>query len=150
MTATLSRGWTAVLVASLGANLFIAGFVVAQAARGDKIEAQPIAAAATPATPAATAAPAVRRVVEQNRALRPSLVAVRRANEAVTAALVAEPFDRTQLDAALEDLRGMTLASQSALHGTMLDAIAAMTPEQRRQFAEASRRFPAERVFLGR
>ncbi len=150
MTATLSRGWTAVLVASLGANLFIAGFVVAQSARGDKIEARPVTATAAPATPAATATPVVRRVVEQNKALRPSLLAVRRANEAVTAALLAEPFDSGQLDAALVNLRGMTLASQSALHGTMLDAIAAMTPEQRRQFAEASRRSPAERIFLGR
>lgn len=150
MTATLSRGWTAVLVASLGANLFVGGFVVAHAVRSDKIEAQPAVTAAAEAAPAATAAPAVRRVVEQNKALRPSLVALRRANEAVTAALLAEPFDPEQLEGALESLRSMTLASQSALHGTMLDAIAAMTPEQRRQFAEASRRSPAERVFLGR
>ena len=150
MTATLSRGWTAVLVASLGANLFVAGFVVARSVRGDAVETPQVAAAAEPAAPAAATTPAVRRVIEQNKALRPSLVGVRRANEAVTAALLAEPFDPQQLDVALERLRGMTLASQAALHGTMLDAIAAMTPEQRRQFAEASRRSPAERVFLGR
>ncbi|MBM3508267.1 MAG: periplasmic heavy metal sensor [Alphaproteobacteria bacterium] len=146
----LSRGWTAVLVASLALNLFVAGFVVAQVAWGDKVAA-PAPVAEQAATPATPATPVVRRVVvEQNKALRPSMVAVRKANEAVTAALLAEPFDPAQLDAALEHLRTVTLASQTALHGTMLDAIAAMTPEQRRELAEASRRSPADRVFLGR
>jgi uncharacterized membrane protein len=148
--ATLSRGWTAVLVASLGANLFVAGFVVAQSARGGDAGAPPVAAEAPAPAVQATAAPAVRRVIEQNKTLRPSIVAVRRANDAVTAALLADPFDFVELEFALDHLRRVTLASQSALHGTMLDAIAAMTPEQRRQFAEATRRSPAERVFLGR
>lgn len=150
MTTPLSKGWTAVLVASLGANLFVAGFAVSHAVRADNVETPAVAEAIAPAAPAATAAPAVRRVVEQNKALRPSILAVRRANDAVTAALLAEPFNEEQLNVALDHLRAVTLASQTVLHGTMLDAIAAMTPEQRREFAEASRRSPAERVFLGR
>jgi uncharacterized membrane protein len=150
MTATLSSGWTAVLVASLGLNMFVGGFVVSQAARVDKVEAVAAVEATAAATPATVATPAVRRIVEQNKALRPSILAVRRANEAVTAALLAEPFDQEQLNAALAHLRTVTLGSQTALHGAMVRAIAAMTPEQRREFAEASRRSPAERVFLGR
>ncbi len=142
-----TRIWRAVLVGSLALNLFIAGFVVAQVARGDKVVTAPAAARA--AQPLSRQAPEVRRVVEQNdKVVRPNLVNVRKANEAVSTALLAEPFDAERLTKALERLRSATLTSQKALHGAMFETVATMSPEQRRQFAEATKRTAAERVFL--
>ncbi|MSP21318.1 MAG: periplasmic heavy metal sensor [Alphaproteobacteria bacterium] len=142
-----TRIWRAVLVGSLALNLFIAGFVVAQFARGDKVVTAPAAARA--AQPLSAQAPEVRRVVEQNnKVVRPNLVNVRKANEAVSTALLAEPFDAERMTKALERLRSATLTSQKALHGAMMETVAAMSPEQRRQLAEATKRTTAERIFL--
>ncbi len=153
-----NRIWRAVLVGSLAINLFVGGFVAAQAVRGERVSPAPASASAATANrpvarpPAAIPTevrPAVARVVEQNdNVLRPNLTAVRKANELVTAALMAEPLDGERLGKALERLRAATMSSQRALHVTMIDTIASMTPEQRRLFAEATKAIPAERVFL--
>lgn len=152
------RIWRVVLIASLATNLFVGGFVAAQEMRGDRLVAPPVAATtATQNRPVARppvaipteVRPAVARVVEQNdKLLRPNLTAVRKANELVTAALMAEPFDAERLNKALERLRSATTNSQRALHVTMIETIASMTPEQRRLFAEATKGIPPERAFL--
>ncbi len=149
---SLSRAWAAVLVASLAMNLFVLGFVAANGVRA----AQTPVALVTQAEQAPVTAPAVQpaaapvqRIVQINsKALRPAQLAVRKANEAVTAALLAEPYDALRLERALEELRVATINSQQAVHAAMLDAVTGMSPEQRALFAEASKRSPAERVLL--
>lgn len=144
----MSRPWAAVLVTSLAANLFVLGFVVANSVRAAPQAGTATAVRPPPAPPAQAQ---VQRMVQGNaKALRPAQLAVRKANEAITKALMAEPFDAAPLVAALDELRAATLNSQQAVHNAMLDAVKGMSPEQRTQFAEASRRSQAERVFLGR
>ncbi len=152
---SLSRAWAAVLVTSLAMNLFVLGFIAANgvraaqmpAAKAEKAEKAEKATAVKP--PAQAAAPQLQRIVQINtKALRPTQLAVRKANESVTAALLAEPYDAPQLARALEELRSATVNSQQAVHAAMLEAVTGMSAQQRTDFAEASKRTPAERVLL--
>ncbi len=152
---SLSRAWAAVLVTSLAMNLFVLGFIAANGVRAAQMPAALVAKAekAEKATavkpPAQAAAPQLQRIVQINtKALRPTQLAVRKANESVTAALLAEPYDAQQLAQALEELRSATVNSQQAVHAAMLEAVTGMSAQQRTDFAEASKRTPAERVLL--
>lgn len=149
---SLSRAWAAVLVVSLAMNLFVLGFLAANGVRAAQSPVELVAQveqAPAAAQPAQAAAPQAQRIVQINtKALRPAQLAVRKANEAVTAALVAEPYDAERLERALQELRSATINSQQAVHAAMLDAVTGMSPEQRALFAEASKRAPAERVLL--
>jgi len=155
---SLSRAWAAVLVTSLAMNLFVLGFIAANGVRAAQMPAALVAKAekaekAEKATavkpPAQAAAPQLQRIVQINtKALRPTQLAVRKANDSVTAALLAEPYDAPQLARALEELRSATVNSQQAVHAAMLEAVTGMSAQQRTDFAEASKRTPAERVLL--
>lgn len=148
----LSRAWAAVLVTSLAMNLFVLGFIAASGVRAAQMPAALVAKtekASAVKPPAPAAAPQLQRIVQINtKALRPTQLAVRKANESVTAALLAEPYDAPQLARALEELRSATTNSQQAVHAAMLEAVTGMSAQQRADFAEASKRTPAERVLL--
>lgn len=144
---SLSRGWSVVLVASLSLNLFVLGFVATVGVRAAQAPAALLSE--TKPAPAQPAAPAAQRIVAINaKALRPSQQAVRKANEAVNAALLAEPYDPARLALALEELRAATGQSQEAVHEQLLTAVNGMSAEQRARFAEASVKSRAERVLL--
>ncbi len=149
---SLSRAWAAVLVASLAMNLFVLGFIAANGVRAAQMPAALVAKAEKATAvkpPAQAAAPQLQRIVQINtKTLRPMQLAVRKANESVTAALLAEPYDAQQLAQALEELRSATVNSQQAVHAAMLEAVTGMSAQQRTDFAEASKRTPAERVLL--
>lgn len=65
---------------------------------------------------------------------------MRRSQEAVHAALVADVFDAALLDRSLADTRRELDAMQSRTHATLVRVASAMTPTERRALAEALRR----------
>lgn len=146
----LSRGWTVLIVASLSMNLFVLGFVAANGVRAAQVPAAVVARGLPEAGRVAVPqSPAPQRIVQINtKELRPSQLAVRKANEDVTAALLAEPYDAQRLAQALDNLRVAAANSQHAVHNAMLLAVNGMSAEQRARFADASRGMPAERVLL--
>ena len=66
-----------------------------------------------------------------------SLRAVRRAQRAVTAALIAEPFDEAALRASLGEFRDQLAQSQVGSHETFATIAARLTPEERGHLARA-------------
>jgi uncharacterized membrane protein len=146
----LSRGWTALIVASLSMNLFVLGFVAANGVRAAQAPAAALVRTLPePGRVPAPPLPPPERIVQINtKDVRPSQMAVRKANEEVTAALRAEPYDAQRLAKALDNLRVAAANSQHAVHSAMLVAVNGMSAEQRARFAEASKGMPAERVLL--
>ena len=77
--------------------------------------------------------------------LKQQLGQVRAAREQVREALVAEPFDPAQLEAALARLRERSAAIQLDMHRGLVESARTLTPEQRNRLAES----PALRRPLG-
>jgi uncharacterized membrane protein len=65
--------------------------------------------------------------------------AVREARMKVRDAMVAEPFDRTKLDAAFAELRARSQELQTAVHTAVADAAAKLPPDARQKLAEGNR-----------
>jgi uncharacterized membrane protein len=63
--------------------------------------------------------------------------ALRGARAAAKGALLAEPFDRARLEAALADLRVATGKNQELLHRILAEAAATSPLEARKELAEA-------------
>jgi uncharacterized membrane protein len=68
--------------------------------------------------------------------LRDDRRAIGRALRDVQQALVAEPFDRAQADAALAQSRGLVVGLQETGHTALLDLVEDMTPAERVELAE--------------
>ena len=150
----LSRGWAVLLLGSLALNFFGAGFLASNALFHVGAVANPVATlAAQPATVSAQTAqaqsPVVRKIVDTHGGvIAPRVRDMRAANEAVTAALTADPFDAGAFQRVLSDLRGRTIESQKAMHDALVTEAVGMSREQRHQLAAVSKSTP-ERLLLG-
>jgi uncharacterized membrane protein len=88
-----------------------------------------------------------RRIFEQAmEAARPELQRqqreLRQARQRVNEAARAEPFDRRAMLAALEDVRRRQEAIQQRVHADTVDALARLSADSRRQFADALQQRP--------
>lgn len=72
-------------------------------------------------------------------AIEPRREDLRRAREAVIAALETEPFDRDAYAARLAAMQDSTARLFDAIHAAMVDVMVELTPEQRRMVVERSR-----------
>lgn len=129
--------WLAIaLIVSVALNLGFAGFGAARyfkyrefaESRGWQIEDQ--VARRLPDN----AAKAFRKAFEQSR--KGGDAPHHQMRRDLSAALAAEPYDHDRLAAVLDDYRRHLDQMQSGLQAGMLAAADAMTPEQRREFAE--------------
>jgi uncharacterized membrane protein len=83
-------------------------------------------------------APFSRRVSEGDRArLRQKLEGVRVAREQVRAALSSEPYQASQLEAALNTLRERSAELQLDMHRQLLETAGHLSVEQRRRLADS-------------
>lgn len=144
MTVTL-RSLSVALAVSLALNVFLAGFLAAQALRPS--EGRP--SAAGPMLFRAGEAlgdpghPAIREVMRAHRQeLRAHRRAIREARREVHESMVAEPFDQERLSAALASLRAETTSSQVLLHRALVQLATSMTPEQRARLSKLSEEPP--------
>lgn len=134
------------LIASVAANLGLAGFVT-----GRLSAAGPVPAALDPSLgmfrvlrelpePRRDALrPAFR---EHFRGLRSELREMRAAQQRINRTLTAEPFDAEALDAALAGFRNALLASQEANHRLLVGTARVMTAEERRLLRDTMSRRP--------
>lgn len=150
----MKRWLTVVLVASLAANVFLAGFVGGRifagphgphgppgrhgpppgARGGDPARVIGEAVALSP-----TARAAVREAVAARRGeFRKSRRAAFAARERLRATLVAEPFDRAATEAALADMRAEALVREETMTELLLDVFEALPAEERAALAEAA------------
>jgi len=135
---------TALVVASLAVNLFLAGLLAGDWLMG-RYGPPPFAPAINPSWmrhalgPDAErmVAPVMRRHMDE---IREHIEATRRARRAVGAALTAEPFDRAALEDALARIRTQNAEAQAAFHGAFVDVADKLSPEQRAELAKESQR----------
>lgn len=130
------------LAISLSLNLFLVGFGVARRMRMREGRERPafmlgphgfLRRAGLQADD-----PKLRQILEQRRGkLRAGRHDVMNARDAVRAALEAEPFDASKLDAALGQLRARTGEVQSEMHVTFLELAKVLGPAERRRLAAA-------------
>lgn len=155
---TRAGKWLALaLTASLGVNLFLAGLFV-----GRWVGPPPLFAhAAAPRPPERPVQAMLDRMAaaldEANRTKfevimdrhRPGLAAAgaafRESRRRVGDLMAAEPFDKTPLDAALQDLRTRNMDFQRSLHAALTEAAAGLPPDARQKLAAAATRSRGER-----
>jgi uncharacterized membrane protein len=130
------------LALSLSINLFVGGFVVARrvlmhrgfAAHAPMLEPRGFLGRAG----LGSSGPRVQRVLELERGtLREQHGALRAARAKVRAALEAEPFDKTQLESALQELHAQTSQVQSTMHRTLVEIATSLDAAQRKHLANA-------------
>lgn len=133
----LSGRWGLLLVASLALNLFIGGLVLGRLIHPP--------GPPPPAPSAMLSGPggafdgldgsyrdkAVRRLKDRSGELRGHFQGLREAREAVSRAMLAEPFDRAGLEEAFAGLRAVSEQTQAALHGLLVDAAEDMPAKER-------------------
>jgi uncharacterized membrane protein len=130
-TVTKRLSWA--LALSIGLNLFLLGFGGSRWLRARSGHHASSVGANGPGRGhgaprwMGTPSPALR---EQHR----SLIEARRA---VGSALEHEPYEATQLERALTDLRSNTAKSQLLLHERLLERAPALSPEERRELANS-------------
>ena len=136
------------LIASLAGNLFLGGLLLGGLLGGrppppggfDGFMALRQAATALPDDGAAVLR---RAFVERHGDLGGRFRALQAVRRDVRDLLMADPFDAERAAAGLASLRGQTTDLQATVHETLVQAMAELTPEQRRILAErlASRHF---------
>jgi uncharacterized membrane protein len=131
------RRWLILALVSAVLNILLIGFLAGRHAfgpagcgvRGFRHEPHP---------------PFARRIPEGDRSrLREKLEGVRVAREQVRAALVAEPYQAPQLEAALTTLRERSAELQLDMHHQILQTAGQLSVEQRRRLADARFMRPA-------
>jgi uncharacterized membrane protein len=140
-----SPRWRALVFASLAFNLLFAGVTAGALAAGARIETS--AEAAQPAFAAPRAFIAAMpddlrgvlraRMIATWRDARPERRQSRAARQAALAALEAEPFDPVELRDALATMRAADQAVLARFQGEVVDVLASLTPQQRRDLAKA-------------
>lgn len=148
---TRSKWLTLGLIASIGINIALIGFV---AGRASAIDVRPIAMDPTMGfarlLPELSEArrrelrPLVRRHV---RSVHPSMREVRSAQRDLRSALLADPFDGTALEAALEQFREHLVESQATSHASFAGLAEQLTPAERRLLVAQLGRDPRYRGF---
>lgn len=134
------------LLASLGLNLFLAGFLAARlwGGPGHPPPGRPFGPRElVVAARQAGAEGQVRELMQRRReGLRKHHGQMRAARAEVHAALLAEPFDAARLREALDRVHSGTADAQSAVHEAFVELAQGMTPAQRKALAAQLRRRP--------
>ncbi|MEN9578357.1 MAG: hypothetical protein RJA70_1366 [Pseudomonadota bacterium] len=141
------RRWIWMLGASIGLNIFAAGFLVSRCSRshraGPPLHVDP--SRDTPLLFHAREAFGGEIPEDARAALRTQVTIVRqqrqelrRAHEGVRSALEAENFDSEALSEALSQVRSSTSKMQGALHGGLVQLAQSATNEQRKRLAQAN------------
>jgi len=136
------------LLASIGVNVFLLGFVFARAlgprpppAKNSEHRGPP-----TPDGVFGLDSPETRRVLRERKGqLAPQRRALRDARSRVGQALEADPYVPEALEKALSDLRNRTTDMQAEVHRALVDLSSKLTPEQRRDLARRNLRGPRRR-----
>ncbi len=128
------------LAASVGLNLFLAGFWVARALRHRDFEQRRSAemfhvGRALRGSKVAGVREKARAHMQRARPLRREL---RAARAQVKRALEAETYNHTELESALQRLRAKSADVQEALHEALLDVADGLSVEERRALGEAN------------
>ena len=133
------------LVASLAVNMFLIGWMVGAAPRDGPFAIWSWGAGSTAATPgwlrAGLGSEGMDRFAvnwRRHRAeMKPLVAEIKSLRGELRAALGAEPFDRARYTAALATLRAHHDALQARIHEVMVDTVADLSPDQRRQLMAA-------------
>lgn len=130
-----SKWWIAALVVSLIINVALAGFVAGRLSHpgGPPVTLDPALGLfrvlhELPSERQEALRPAVR---EHFRAMRGDIRRMRTAQGNINDALIEQPFEADDLEAALLRFRQALLASQEGSHEALVAIVGAMTPEER-------------------
>ncbi|MCZ6710704.1 MAG: periplasmic heavy metal sensor [Gammaproteobacteria bacterium] len=146
-----SKWLTITLVVSLGANIALVGFLAGRASQFDLRPGN-----LDPMMGFARILPELSRerhdvlrplVREHMRSVKPSIREIRRAQRDLGAALLAEPFERAQMEDALTKFRKHLAHSQVSSHAAFVELVEQLTPGERRLLVEAQQRNPRQRRF---
>jgi uncharacterized membrane protein len=142
------------LIVSLGANIALVGFL---AGRASTIDLRPGGLDPMlgfthilhelPQARHEALRPLVR---EHMRSVRPSIREIRRAQRELGAAMLAEPFRRADLEAALKGFREHLADSQVTSHTSFVMLVEQLTPDERKLLVEVLQRQPRHRRFPAR
>lgn len=131
------------LVVSLVLNISIIGFLVGRVSGGGPHG--PMFDPTMSITRALHFLPEARRdelrplIGKQMRSMGPSVRGLRMTQRALYEAIMAEPYSREELDAALAAFRENLNTSQATSHNAFIDVIDALSPSERRQLLEQMR-----------
>ncbi len=142
------------LVVSLGANIALVGFL---AGRASSIDLRPGTldpilgfARILPELPQARHDILRPLIREHMRSVRPSIREIRRAQRDLGAALLAEPFESAEVEAALAGFREHLAQSQVASHAAFVTLVGQLTQLERKLLVDVLRRNPRQRRFSPR
>ncbi|MFP6815547.1 MAG: periplasmic heavy metal sensor [Pseudomonadales bacterium] len=149
-----SNKWLIItLVVSLGANIALVGFFAGRASQFDlrpaNLDPNPIMGFARILPELSPERIKVLRplVGEHIRSVRPSVGAIRRAQRDLAAALLAEPFEPTRIEAALTEFREHLARSQVSSHAAFVELVEQLTPRERRLLVDGLGRNPRQHRF---
>ena len=147
-----SNKWLIVtLVVSLGANIALVGFLAGRASQFDLRPGNldPIMGFARILPELSRERHDVLRplVREHMRSVRPSVREIRRAQRDLGAALLAEPFERARIEAALTQFREHLARSQVSSHAAFVALVEQLTPGERKLLVEVLQQNPRQRRF---
>lgn len=137
------------LIVSLGTNIALVGFL---AGRASSVDLRP--GGLDPTLGFARILPelsqarheALRPLVRaQMSSVRPSIRQIRRAQRDLGTAILADPFDRRAVEAALAAFRTHLADSQTASHAAFVDLVEMLTPAERKLLVEVLQRKPRHR-----
>ena len=140
--------WRTLLFVSVAVNLLVIGGIAGALASGVRVQRDnpeaivarmPGPRAFMAALPAETRAKVRAELVDSWIETRETRVAAREARRAAFAAAAAEPFDAERVKAAFAQLRAADQTAIGVFHDNMIDAFAALSPEERAAALEALR-----------
>lgn len=141
-----TRWLTITLVASLGLNLALVGFIAGKASHSGMASLAPdpfLGAFRMLRELPEARRDALRPVLREHfKEIRPDLKRLRDAHQDVGSALAAEPYAPEPLAAALARFRMALLAGQEHSHRALVQIAEQMTPGERRQLLEVMSRHP--------
>ncbi|MDA0239870.1 MAG: periplasmic heavy metal sensor [Proteobacteria bacterium] len=167
MTLTPTRRWSIILVGSLAVNIFLLGAIVAGMTLRGPGGFAGLFAASPPPPPRQVAAagfesfsmpfamislgedvrPVAREIFKgYRREFGQYRRALGQGRRVAVSALAQPEFDAAALEGALKELRSRDLLAREVVHRSIVEFAAKLTPEQRKQFAEAITVREAERI----
>jgi uncharacterized membrane protein len=124
------------LIVSFGANIGLVGFLAGRASTGDLgprgLDPTLGIARILPQLPKARHDALRPLVREHMRGVRPSIREIRLAQRALAEAMLAEPFERADLETALAGFRMHLAESQVTSHASFVGLVEQLTPQERK------------------
>ena len=142
----MGRGLVVLLLISLGANVFLGGFVAGRMLGKPPQERHERHGPRQPGMMffedlealSPEARDSFKAVFKESRGeLRMKFREMRRLRDEFSEALAAEPWDRTRVEAALSELRTVENAHQTELAELLIDAFEGLSPEDRKAMIDA-------------